>query len=72
LQKSTNPEVFSTSGQLAELINLIGIMKVGDDLCEKWLNKEGCISFDQMNTKTIQKYIDALKKKILTQQEVTK
>lgn len=65
LEKDTSIEVLATSKQLAELIKLVDLMKVSEEICQKWISNEGCISFEQMNTKTIQKYIDALKKKIL-------
>lgn len=53
--------VLATPEEVADLNRLLGIVKLPDGVTEKWLNKAGADSFEEMDGKTIQACIAHLK-----------
>lgn len=68
--KNSEPEQLATTEQLNELRRLIQLLNVSDDIMQKWLIASKSATFDEMNTKAIQKYIDFLTKKLPEEQHV--
>lgn len=64
LEKEAIPEQLATKEQVSELKRLIELLKITEDVVDKWLTKSNSETFDEMNTETIQKVIDHLKSKI--------
>jgi len=58
--RDSDIETLATPEQVAELKRLIGILKVSDEITQKWLIASKATTFDEMNTKNIQACIDKL------------
>lgn len=64
LEKDVVIEVLATKEQLEEIKRLIELLKVPEDVVQKWLDKSGSETLDEMKTEDIQKCIDFLNSKI--------
>ena len=64
LERLSTNEVFATSEQVKEVNRLLDIMKIPHETYIKWLDKEQAESFEEMNTQSIQKYIDAMQARL--------
>jgi len=64
LEKDCVPEILATVEQITELNRLIDLLKIPDEVWQKWLEKSQSSSFVEMNTDIIQKCIDHLNKQI--------
>lgn len=64
MEKDALPEVLASESSLKELKRLIGVLKIEDDLIEKWLTHEKANFLDEISEKNIQKYIDGCLKKL--------
>jgi hypothetical protein len=64
IEKDSVPEILATEDQVKELKKLIELLKVDNDVVQKWLDKSESETFDEMNSSIIQKCIDSLKSKI--------
>lgn len=64
LEKEVTIEELATSQQVTELKNLIELLKVPEDVTQKWIDKSNAENFEEMNETSIQKCIDYLQAKI--------
>jgi len=64
LEKESIPEILATIDQVNEINRLIELLKIPEEVYQKWLDKAQANSFEEMNTETIEKCIDHLKSKI--------
>ncbi len=70
LEKDAVPQALATPEQLKQITYFIDLLKVSTEVTDKWLAKENANSFEELTEEYAQKVIDALKKKIDTQQAV--
>lgn len=61
LEKSAEIEILANSDQIKELKRLIELLKISEEITEKWLKKSDSETFDEMKCEHIQKIIDHLK-----------
>lgn len=64
LEKESAPEILATKEQVTELYRLIELLKVPQEIADKWLTKANSEVFEEMNTESIAKCIDHLNKQI--------
>jgi GTPase SAR1 family protein len=64
LEKDAQQEHLATKEQVEELLRYIELLKVSEEITEKWLDKSNSETFDEMKSEDIQKCIDLLKSKI--------
>lgn len=64
LEKESESQKLATKDQVIELKRLIEIMKISEEITQKWLDKVNADLFDEMPFDSIQKCIDHLKSKI--------
>lgn len=64
LERDAVPEELATLEQIEELHRLIDLLKISEEIIDKWLSKANAGNFDEMNKDSIQKCIDFLKKQI--------
>lgn len=64
LERDAKPVELATKEQVAEVKRLIDLLKITDDITQKWLDKEESETFEEMTTTAIQKYIKAMQAKI--------
>lgn len=64
LEKSAEIEVLATNDQIKELNRLIDLLKITEEITEKWLKKSDSETFDEMKSEHIQKIIDHLKSQV--------
>lgn len=64
LEQEAIPEKLSTIEQVQEIRRLADLLKVPQEIIDKWLDKSNSISFEEMPYDAIQKCIDHLLKKI--------
>lgn len=64
LEKESIAQELATREQIDEVNNLIELMKIPDDIIDKWLNKEKAENWEEMPKETLQKCIDMLNKKL--------
>lgn len=64
IEKESIAEVLATKDQVNELKKLVDLLKVDQDIVQKWLDRSESETFDEMNGVLIQKCIDSLKSKI--------
>jgi len=64
LEKDAQQEQLATKEQVEELKRYIELLKVSEEITEKWLTKSNSETFDEMKSEDIQKCIDLLKSKI--------
>lgn len=64
LEKDAVAEVLASEEQVNEINRLIELLKVDDETVKKWLKKAESDTFEEMNSKIIEKCIKALKDKI--------
>lgn len=64
LEKETTPEVLATEEEVSEIQRLIDLLKIEQEVYQKWLDKAGAFSFDEMSGDIIQKCIKSLKSKL--------
>ncbi len=64
LERKARPETLATTEQVDELTNLVGILKITEDVVDKWLDKANAAKFSEMPTETIIKCIDFCKSKV--------
>lgn len=58
------PIVLATKEQVNEMNRLVNLLNVSEEIVGKWFTKESVNSFDEMDTESITKYIEAMNKKI--------
>ena len=64
LEKSSEIEILATPEQIKELMRLIELLKITEEVTEKWLKKSDSETFDEMKSEHIQKVIDHLKSQV--------
>jgi hypothetical protein len=64
LEKEAVAEVLASPEQIAELVNLIDLMKVTTEVTDKWLDKAGAANWAEMPADTIAKCIEYLKNQV--------
>ncbi len=64
IERESKPVVLATPGQIEEIKSLIELVNVGEETINKWMTKEDVEDFSEMESATIQKYIEAIKKKL--------
>ncbi len=64
IEGDNRPIVLATDDQVTTLKQLVKTIRVEQDVIDKWLNKAGVESFEEMDTATIAKCIDFLTKKM--------
>jgi len=64
IESESTPIIPATGEQVNRLNTLIDLMHVGTDITDKWKEKAGVETFDEMDTETIQKCIDFLTSRI--------
>ena len=64
LEKEANAEVLASPEQIAELVNLIDLMKVTTEVTDKWLDKAGAANWAEMPADAIAKCIEYLKNQV--------
>jgi hypothetical protein len=65
LERDAKPEVLATPEQVIELKRLIELLKVSEDDVQKWKDKAGAETFDEMQSEKIDKCINFLNSKII-------
>lgn len=66
IERESKPVVLATATQVEEIKKLIELVNVGEETINKWMTKEDVEDFSEMESATIQKYIEAIKKKLET------
>jgi hypothetical protein len=64
LERDAVAEKLASADQVKELKRLIELLKVPEDITNKWLDKTNAETFEEMNADSIQKCIDSLNSKI--------
>lgn len=64
LEKDSIPQVLATKEQVNEIKRLIDLLKISEEIIDKWLSKSESTCFEEMTSEQIQKCIDHLKKQI--------
>lgn len=64
LEKESVAETLATLEQITELLRLIDLLKIPEDVYQKWLDKSQSSAFEEMTSDTIQKCIEHLKNKV--------
>ena len=64
LERDAVAQELATSEQVAELVRLIDLIKVPEEVSQKWLDKSSSEKWEEMPRDAIQKCIDHLKSKI--------
>lgn len=64
LEKSAEAQVLATPEQVKELKRLIELLKIPDELADKWLKKADSATFSEMPSSAIEKCINHLKSQI--------
>lgn len=64
IEKEVAPLVLATPEQVAEITQLLAVIKLPDGTVDKWLTKAGAETFDEMSTDTIAACINHLKEKM--------
>jgi GTPase SAR1 family protein len=64
IERDTVPVAMATPEQVEKLKNLISIVKVDEDVIQKWLAKADVDDFSEMNSAVIQKCIDYVQAKL--------
>jgi len=64
LERDAIAEILATPEQITECLRLIDLLKISEDVWQKWLDKANSSKFEEMPTDIIQKCIDSLKSKI--------
>lgn len=64
IEKDSKSEILATIDQINELKRLIDLLKIPDEIIQKWLDKSNSEKLDEMKTEDIQKCIDYLESKI--------
>jgi hypothetical protein len=64
LEKEAVSEELATTEQVIEIKRLIDLIKVPQETFQKWLDKNNAETFEEMNSDSIQKCIEHLRKKI--------
>lgn len=64
LEKKATAEVLATAEQVKELKRLIALLKVPEDVTDKWLSAANSSSFNEMSSEKIAKCIESLQQKV--------
>jgi hypothetical protein len=64
LEREVAPEVLATPEQVIEIKRLIALLKVTEDITQKWLDKADAETFDEMQKSQIETCINFLNSKI--------
>ena len=64
LEKDATVQVLATPDQVKEMARLIDLIKVPEEVSQKWLDKNDAETWEEMPVDAIQKCIDHLKSKI--------
>lgn len=64
LEKESMPEVLAKEDQVNEIKRLIELLKIPEDIIDKWLAKSGATKFDEMTEKNILACIEWARKQI--------
>ncbi len=64
LERNTVSQEISTLEQVCEILRLIGLLKISPEIYQKWLDKAGAETWEEMPKDDIQKCIDFLESKI--------
>jgi hypothetical protein len=64
LERNSVPEVLATEEEVVEIKRLIDLLKIPQEVYQKWLDKADSFSFDEMPGKIIQKCIESLRSKL--------
>jgi hypothetical protein len=64
LEKEAEAEALATPEQIAEVANLVDLMKVDNATIEKWFDKAGAADWSEMPADALQKCIDHLKAQV--------
>lgn len=65
LERDAVAQKLATQAQVGELTSLINLMRIPEEIWQKWLDKASSEQFDEMPSESIQKCIDHLKEKII-------
>lgn len=66
LERKAKPEELATPEQVAELTNLVDVLKIKEEEVDKWLDKANAATFSEMPSETIIKCITYCKSKVNT------
>ena len=58
------PDELATNEQILELKRLIELMNIPPETYQKWLDKAEAESWDEVSKNLMQKFLDAIKKKL--------
>lgn len=64
IERAADPVAMSSKEQVAEVIRLLGVVKVDDETVSDWFTRADVDAWEEMSGERIQKCIDFLKKKI--------
>lgn len=64
LEKNAVSEILATKEQVDEIKKLIDLLKYDEDVVKKWLKKAEAETFEEMNSKSIEKCINLLREKL--------
>lgn len=64
LEKEAVPQILATNDQIQEINRLIDLLKISEEVIDKWITKSESASFEEMPSDIIQKCIDHLKNQI--------
>ena len=64
IEKQSIPQKLATEKQIIELKRLIDLLKIPEEVCQKWLDKASSFSFEEMPEEMILKCIDHLNEKV--------
>jgi hypothetical protein len=64
LEKESIPDKLANEEQVEEILRLIDLLKIPEEVYQKWLDKAEAFSFDEMSEDKILKCIDLLKSKL--------
>lgn len=64
LEKEAVPQILALEEQITEINRMVDLLKVPQELIEKWLKKADSASFEEMTSEQIQKCINHLKKQM--------
>jgi AAA domain len=64
LEKTSDAEELASELDVKEILRLIGLLKISEEVYQKWLDKASASTFDEMPKTSIQKCIDHLRKEI--------
>lgn len=64
LEKESLPEVLATAGQVSKIKHLTELLKISEEITNRWLLKANAENFEEMSSDKIQACIDLLESKI--------